>query len=212
MKKILFSFLCLWVMSGTAFGENPQFRPIHDTTEIEKRLLEASHKTQSIRSDFIQEKHLEYLDAVITSKGKFWFKKQSYLRWEYVDPFSYAIILNHDKFTIKDADKKSEFDLKSNKAFQEVIEMISGAVQGDLMKDDKFNVTAFETPTQVMVVMKPKQTKMESILRSINMIFRKSDLSVQKVKMIESEEDYTEITFINRKINEKIPDAVFTVQ
>ena len=212
MKNKLFYLLLSFIFSFTAFAETNRFTSIQDTTNIEKKLLEASQKTDTISSDFIQEKHLEYLDAVITSKGKFWFKKQSYLRWEYVEPFSYAIILNNDIFVIKDADKRSEFDLKANTAFKEVIELISGAVQGNLMKDDKFTVKAFESSSQYMVEMTPKQTKMKSILRNISMIFNKADLSVQKIKMVESEEDYTEITFINRKINEKIPESVFAVQ
>lgn len=211
MKKLILP-VSFFFIASIGMAQEPVYKALTNTGQLEKRLTASSLKTTTIQADFIQKKHLEYLDAVIESEGKFRFKKKASLRWEYTKPFQYTIVLNNDKFTIKDANKKSEFDLKSNPAFQEVIGLISGSVQGTLVSGNKFHVKAFESKTQYQVKLEPKSRKMKEILKIIIMFFNKSDLSVSRVKMVENEEDYTDITFKNKVINEAIPESVFIVQ
>ena len=80
-----------------AFGQDKSYTPVTNMKDVETKLNNASAQTSTITCDFTQEKHLEYLDETIISKGKFWFKKENRLRWEYMTPFKYLILLTNGK-------------------------------------------------------------------------------------------------------------------
>ncbi len=77
------------------------------------------------------------------------------------------------------------------------------------MKDLRWH--AFESTSQYLVRLVPKDATMKEVIASMEIYFSKSDLTVAEVIMKESEEDYTVITFIDKQINEAIEDSVFSV-
>lgn len=188
------------------------FTKVPDVKLLEKKVLEYSKKVGTIKSDFIQIKHLEALEVTVESKGKFWFKKENFLRWEYIEPYKYVIAIKNGTFTINDGKKTSSYDTESNKVFKEINNLIISSVRGNLLMDGNFAVEAFESETQYKVKLVPKIAQMKEVLSQIEMYFEKSDMSVSKVKMIEDEDNYTEIKFTNRKFNEDIPTETFTVK
>jgi len=212
MIKRIITIALLVGSSILAFGQDKSYTPVTDMKDVETKLNNASVQTSTITCDFTQEKHLEYLDETIISKGKFWFKKENRLRWEYMTPFKYLILLTNGKFIIKDEKKTSQYDINSNKAFQEINNLIISSVRGTLISDGKFDVVAFENATTYLIRLTPKDAQMKKIIKKTELTFDKKDLSVSKVKMIENEKDYTIITFINKKLNEIIQDNIFTVK
>jgi len=207
MKNILFVFLLTSFMSYS----QQEYKPVNDIKVLEERLNESSKKIHTIKSDFTQEKHLAYLNETIESEGKFWFKKENQLRWEYQTPFEYIIVLNNGKFIIKDEDKTSEYDVASNKAFREVNDLIISSVKGDLLKEDKFNILAFKNAKSYLIKLTPKDPEMAKVLHKIELYFNISDLDIFKVKMIENEDDFTIINFVNRKLNAEISPDIFNI-
>lgn len=207
MKKL---FVCLLVLSGLGVkAQNSDYKPVSNRSEAEQQLLEASSKLQTIHCDFVQKKHLEYLSAVIESNGEFWFEKPGRLRWEYTEPFKYIVLIDNGVFTVVDEEKTSHFDLKKNAAFRELNDIISSSVDGTLIESDKFNVDILENKDYFLVQLDPKNDQMKGVLSKIELYFSKRDLNVEKTRMIESEEDYTEIIFKNRQYNVKVGDEVF---
>ena len=191
--------------------ESEKYSPVKDMDKVERKLAGNSMKINSIISDFKQEKHLAYLNDVIISKGKFRFKKENFLRWEYVTPFEYVIIINGDQFIIKDGDSTKEYDIGSNKIFREINKLIISSVKGDLLEKKEFSISIFENAKSYMVKMIPEKQEMKDVLERIELYFNKSDLDIFKVKMIENEKDYTVISFENKKINEAIPPGTFSL-
>lgn len=188
-----------------------KFKPVDNLKEIEQKLNDNSLKINTIKSDFVQEKHLEFLEDTIITNGKFWFKKENSLRWEYTSPYIYTIVINSGKFIIKDDDKVSEFDINSNKAFEEVNNLILSSVKGSLLEEDKFDIVAFKNTNTYLIALTPKDENMREVLNKIELYFDAATLDVLRVKMIENEQDYTVISFINKKYNENIPDNTFIV-
>ena len=137
---IIILFATLFMSSTKQEG----YIPVKDLKSLEEKINNASTKIQTIKSDFIQEKHLEYLDAVINSTGKFWFKKGNKLRWEYFEPFKYIVVINNGKFTFSDDGDISEYNSKSNSVFQKINDLIINSVKGSLLADDEFLIKAFE--------------------------------------------------------------------
>ncbi|NJO89812.1 MAG: outer membrane lipoprotein carrier protein LolA [Chloroflexia bacterium] len=215
MKKVLTTtslsaILLIWVTT-IALAPADGYKKISDIKVLEKKVKEFTQSVNTIMSDFVQVKHLDALEVTIESKGKFWFKKENYLRWEYTDPYKYIIAINKDKFIIKNEGKKQEYDTENNKIFKEINNLIINSVRGNLLMDKNFSVEAYENATSYKVELSPKVAHLKEILSKVEMYFSKKDMSVYKVKMIENEEDYTEINFNNRKLNEKISEDIFII-
>ena len=164
----------------------------------------------SINSDFVQKKVLSIMEEEIVSKGKFLFKKANSIRWEYKDPFVYLIIINDGEIFIKDDNKENKFDMKSNKTFKGINDMIINSVSGNIMDDDNYTVSYYESATNYMVQLVPKEEKMKEFMSAIQVFFDKTSHDVVRVKMIEESEDYTSIEFKNRLVNSAIADDKFS--
>ncbi len=173
--------------------------------ELHKIMQEKTKDVQSVACDFEQEKHMEYLDAVIASSGKLYFDKQNRLLWEYVEPFQYMITINNGKFTINSDGNISEHDIKSNKMFSQLSDLIIKSVNGTIFTDDSFDVEAVEETNQYVVTLHTKKPEMKEVLSKIDLLIDKSNFSVNEVKMYEQQDDFTHIKFINKKFNASIP-------
>jgi outer membrane lipoprotein-sorting protein len=208
IRNLLLIIPCLLLLGFE--WQSPEFTPVKDLRALEVKLNSNLANIMSIRSDFIQQKQLEYLDETIISKGQFWFKKENQLRWAYDEPFKYAIILNNGKFIIQDESIVSVYDIDSNQAFREINNLIISLVRGNLMEHDKFEIEAFESDTHYLVTLVPKDVTMRKVISNMEVYLDKIDLTVEKIIMHESESDFTVITFINKKLNEQIPDSIFS--
>ncbi len=211
LKTGIFLALTLSLTFVPGWGQSLQdgFHPVDKPAQLVKNLNENATKIETIQSSFIQEKQLEFLDETITSRGSFYFKKDNQLRWAYEKPFEYVIIINGGKFLIKDGTQVSTFDIESNPAFTEINRLIVGMVSGNF-SEEKFDMEAFENSSQYRISLVPLDQTMKEVISTMEIYFDKSDLAVSRVLMKESEKDYTVITFIDKKINEPIEEAVFS--
>lgn len=204
-------FICTFIISAKA--QPTGFSAMKNSSGFKQKLIQVNQKTQTIQSDFVQEKHLDVFAEDISSKGKFWYKKQNKLRWQYTRPFNYLIVINGENISIKDDKKVNRFNSSSNKVFKQVNRMMTDIIQGNIFSNtNDFNFKYFENATLFLVIMSPKSKEMKEFLQQINVYFDKKDLSVSRLKMDESSGDYTNIKFINKKMNQAISDEKFIVR
>jgi outer membrane lipoprotein-sorting protein len=208
LRFILISaFTCL-LFSATA--QTPAV-PMKDITGFKQQLVTMSDKVNTIESDFIQEKSLSVLTNKIISKGHFCYKKYNNIRWEYSQPYHYLIIISNNKIFIKEDKNQKQYDIQSNKMFQEMNKFISGCIQGDILKNDKeYSVGYFEDDKSYYVSLVPKAEALRKMLNEVEIWFNRNDLTVLRIKMIESGGDYTKIDFVNKKLNTEIPVEKFS--
>lgn len=180
--------------------------------ELKDIMVSKTENVKTISCDFVQHKHMQYLDATITSKGKLFFDKRNRLRWEYKEPFEYQITINNGKFFINTDGQTSEYDIESNKMFSQISELIISSVNGTIFTDSKFNVVASETKTHYHVMLQPNIPELKEVISKMKMLIDKKDFSVDKVVMYEQQDDFTEINFINKKFNAELPDHLFSVE
>jgi outer membrane lipoprotein-sorting protein len=192
------------------FAQEDGYTVLKSTADFKTKAKEVANQTNSISSDFVQKKVLSIMDEEIMSTGKFMFKKESSIRWEYQDPFVYLIIINDGEIFIKDDNKENKFDMKSNKTFKGINDMIVNSVQGNIMDDENFQVSYYENDKNYMVQLIPEDEKMKDFLSTIRVYFSKADYAVVQVKMIELSEDYTSIEFKNRVLNTTISSDKFS--
>ncbi|MGE5424182.1 MAG: outer membrane lipoprotein carrier protein LolA [Syntrophothermus sp.] len=210
MTKTTSSFFFIFLFLSPIFLSAQ--KPLKDPSGFKKQFAETSSNTNSIESDFLQEKHLTMMSETIKTKGKFYFRKENKLRWEYTSPFKYLVILNNGKAYIKDENKQNKFDIQSNKMFGEINTILMGSVQGTLLKDEKnFTATYFETKDAWIVRLKPRASRLSSFLSEIVITFDKINCSVTRLEMLEPAGDFTVINFTSKKTNTLTNDEKFLI-
>lgn len=207
MRKMLFMLLLGYVLpilgQETAMT-GPEIIGFKDLVN------ETSRTTQTIQSDFVQYKHLEFLSNDIITQGKMVFKSPNKVKWEYTEPFQYSIVFLEDKLLINDGGTKSNIDMGNSALFQKLNQLIVNSVKGNLFQDTDFDMEYFKAGGYYKVVFTPKDEKIKSYIASFILNFDKDQAVVQEVKMVEPSADFTRIVFTNRKINQAVNDAVFS--
>lgn len=208
------AFITLLIVAAvfTANAQHAGYTQLTDLSAFKAQFTATAQKTSSIKSDFVQEKNLSMLAEKITSKGKFWFKKDNMVRMEYTSPSKYLMIINKDNILVKDEQKENKINTKSNKLFQQINRIIVDCVQGTILSNPDFKVKVFENKGSYLVELSPLSRGIKDFFKSINISVDKKDNSVSNIDMEEPSGDNTTIHFLNKEINATLPDALFAAK
>lgn len=206
IKNVVFVSLLLCFMLNTLSAQDQL-----STTEalaFKKQVKLTAEKTTSIVSAFVQEKHLSILDKAIISEGLLKFKAPNNVRWEYTKPYENVAIFKGDKLFVSSEGKTNEINLNANKIFRSLNALIVNSVKGDMFDDDEFIITYFKKPQGFMVMFQPKNKRLSKFINTFELQFSKVG-EVNSVKLIEPNNDYTIISFINKQLNVPVPNSAF---
>jgi outer membrane lipoprotein-sorting protein len=209
LKNLACGFFCL--VSLSSFAQYPGYHSLTDLPAFKKQFTAQSLTISTITSNFTQEKILSELTEKIISKGKFWFKRSDKVRIEYREPFFYLMILNDGKMLVRDDQKENKINTGSNKLFQQVNRIVMDCVQGTILDSKDFSVLVFENDNSFLMEMTPSSRLLREFFQTIVLTVDKKDHSVRSIKMNEPRGDTTTIMFTDKKLNEPVPDAVFTL-
>jgi len=209
--RSLFFLLCLG-FSAALHAQYAGYKPVADMASFKEQFAAASRQTQAIKADFLQEKTLSMLSEKISSKGKFWFKKDNLVRMEYHQPFQYLVIINKNNVFVKDGQKENKISTKSNKLFQQINRMMVDCVQGTALNNPDFKVAVFESAQAYLVELSPVAKGMKDYFKNITIVLSKKDYSVNRLEMYEQSGDNTIISFTNKEMNASIADALFAIK
>ncbi len=210
--KIYRLLLFLISLSAIQRLEAQTFTYVKDAAALQKKIIEASNKITSIQSDFTQEKKMSMLTDKAISKGKFYFKKESKVRLEYLVPVKNLIVMNSGKMLMKDDKKTSQMDMHRSKVFQQLNNIIVGSINGSLFNGKDFSVSFSESNNQVRVELKPLSKMLKNFLSTIVLVLDKKDFTAVRIEMNEASGDNTILSFSSKQINEAVDDALFAVK
>ena len=211
MRKIV----TILVFLAAGFWANAQyagFIPVKDMEKFKTAFALAAQKTNSIKSDFVQEKVLSMLSEKITSKGRFWFKKDNRVRMEYYHPYQYLMILNKDKVYVKDGQKENKISTRSNKMFQQINKIMVDCMQGTALNNTDFKTRVFENKNSSLVELVPVTKGLKELFKAITVTIDNKDFSVSVIEMQELSGDNTIIRFLNKNLNADIQDMLFFIK
>lgn len=211
-KAFLVGWLLLIILPFYLNGQPEGFKTVSDREFVTKKVNEASGSTNTINSSFIQEKNLSFIEEKIVSKGILLFEKPDKLRLEYKEPFTYIMVMNGGRMMTDNGEKKSEYDLKSNKIFSEINNLIISSVKGNILNNASFRSELFENQEKLFIKLTPLDKELVKYIKSIGMFVSKKDYMVEELLITEQSDDYTQIRFTNKVINEEIPAASFNLQ
>lgn len=190
-----------------------QMKKLTDLKDFEARLLQEAKKIESIESSFTQIKYLDVFDEKITSKGMFYYRKSNKICMDYAQPMNYLIVINNNKLKIVSDGKKSITDLSSNKMMNQMQDMLTACMVGDLSQMSSDYVREyFEDARFYLVTIKPTNKAVKAYIDNIQIYLDKKDMSVHKLRLSETAANYTEYMFSNKKFNSLKDDAKFTIR
>lgn len=211
-KTKLISLFLVCFLPFLMVGQEDGFKPINDVRSVTQAMSDQSMVTQTLASTFIQEKHLEMLEEVLVSNGQFLFKQENSVRWQYLDPIRYTILIHQGKFTIDNEGKVSEFNTDSNPMFREINKMIITAIRGDFVGNSDFAPTYFENSAQYLASLVPSSGQVRNMIERIGIYFDKQSMQVVKVVFSEPGGDFTTIHFTDILVNTEIPNSRFILE
>jgi len=206
MKKI--SFAILFLIGITACAQEAM--SVSEIAEFKKDVNAASAKITTMTTDFTQYKHMDFLSKDVETSGKMAFKEPNSLSWQYKKPYNYLIVFKSGKILINDEGKKSQMDAKSNKTFSKINKLIVGSVSGQMFDEKEFAISYFKSKDFNIARFIPKDASLKKYIKQVELSFDKKQGTVEQVRLLESEKDYTKIVFKNKILNAKVDDSAFS--
>ena len=165
----------------------------------------AVSKIETMQCDFVQTKHMKMLNNKMVSTGIMAYKQSDKLRWEYKKPYTYVFILNGTKVYLKKESRNDVIDIKQNKVFKSIAEIMMNSVIGKCLTNNKeFKVSISDVNNQWVASLIPQKKGLKQMYSKIILYFGKASSIIQKVEMIEKNGDKTIIELKNVKLNKPV--------
>lgn len=178
---------------------------------VENGIRKMNESTSSISASFRQEKNIVFLTEKVKSSGQFYYKKEDKIRWEYISPSPYLIIINEGKVFIDNEREKRSFDGNKGRMFREMNEMIISCINGNIAGNEDYKVKYLTNGKDYIVSLVPESKTISGFVKEIRLVLNKENYSVDQIKMIESADgDYTHIVFEKKKFNSGLDPGLFS--
>lgn len=192
MKKLFLIIIAL-VASITSFAQS--------NDEIMAKLTQAAASMKSMQCNFTQNKTMSMLAEPTISKGRMCYVAPDKMKWEYTDPYPFAINVDGEKMT-KIADGKEEILDTKNRMYQGMMKIIMSSATGkNLFDKSAFDVTISDDGNFWRADMKPKKSDMKRMFSTMTFYFEKKRDIINKVVLTEANGDNTTIQFTDIILN-----------
>ncbi len=214
MKKTtpFFTIFCITIyiaMTSLAMAQN--YTPVKNKEEFKRMFAARSSGITTIKSDFTQEKSISMLENKIISEGTFTYKKENRLRMEYLKPYKFLFVMDHDQISIENNQQKSSVSANSNKMYKLISQLTLDCFTGNVLNSKDFNLAISENSSVYHLVLIPRQKSLKSLFEKISILISKIDVTVDRIELAETSGDNTVLTFRNKTINKPVNDEVFRV-
>lgn len=212
MRQLLYVLSVVLVSTLPAQGQTALRKPATSPVQVLSTLSGASAGITTLQTDFVQYRHVDLLANDIQSKGKLVYARPDRVRWEYTAPYSYIIVVDKNKISLRNNAKTSTINAGSNEFFKQLSGIIRGLIQGDLLSSKEFTCTLYEEGAVWVAALVPVSKEMQAYLARVELSFPKQTNMVSEVKMLEPSGDFTRIVFKNQRYNEPVPATSFVLK
>ena len=211
MKSKHWIIIMFFLLAGNLAVAQETKMSAAEITVFKDKVAKESQNIKTLKTDFVQFKHMDFLEKDIESTGEMYFKTENTLKWKYNKPYNYSILFANNKVSINDQGNKSSVNMGSNKMFEKLNKLIVGTVNGNLFDDKEFTISYFKTKEYCIAKLVPKTEAIKKYIAQVDLYFPVNEYTVSQVKLTEPSKDYTRIQFKNKVINAKIDNSVFTL-
>ena len=207
MKRVLL-LIVLAVMGLTTYAQT-KLTDVQ-SQEVMAQLSQAAASMQSMQCRFVQEKTSTMLAEPSVSEGLMYFIAPDRLRWEYVTPYPFALVVNGERI-VKVTDGKAEVLVgNANRMYQGIASIIMGSASGKKLFDTSaFDIVLYDDDVYWKAEMTPKRRDMKRMFSQLVFRFDKATNSISRVEFKNAGGDLTSIRFEDIKLNEAIGESMF---
>lgn len=210
VNKIFFGLIVLIAFSySLAYTQNTDFKPVTGREKIIINFRKKQSTVKTISCSFLQIRYMSYLSAYIESTGNFFYKNNNSIRWEYTEPYQYAIIMNAGKLRVDSNNDDIQYKIKENKYMEMITEIIQNSFRGDIFSNDDYISVLEEDSNQYRLTLIPKNDDIKSIITNVYLHYNKQTLAVSSIIINEPSEDYISISFTKQVFNQPIDNSKF---
>lgn len=196
MKKIyLIGFLLLTSVFGFA----------QTNEQVIEALTQTAASMRSMQCEFTQQKNMQMLAEPTVSEGRMCYVSPHKMRWEYTQPYAFALVVDGEKITKVTDGKEEVIDAKTSRMYQGIVSIIMSSATGKNLFDKKtFDVDIQDVGEFWKAEMRPKKRDMKRMFSMLTFYFDKENNTINKVEFTEAGGDITLIQFLNIIVNENI--------
>ncbi len=207
-----FALLAVSCLALTTQAQPNGYTLLKNADAFRQALNQANASKESVVSDFIQTKHLSMLEDKISSKGKFFFKKENRIRIEYIEPYTYLLVMNGGEIMVQDGQKTSRINTRNSKVMQSVNRIIIDCMSGNVFRNGDFSITVYENNSSYLLSLTPVTDVLKKMFSHIDVFLDRKHLDVTRLTMTETGGDFTDMDFKNIRHNTAVNDALFKVK
>ena len=199
MKRVLLYIICLLTVFS-AFGQNSRELVGEQRLKVINEITRNTVGIQSLSCQFTQTKQSSLLVDNAEAKGKMSYSRTKSMRWEYITPYSYALVVEGDSLSMT-GNGTASTNQKANRMMKEMSSLIIGSINGERLFDERtFSINIYEETGCYRVKMNPKRKDMQRMFQNITFLFGSDDYTVRSVVLTEKSGDATTINFENLTI------------
>lgn len=207
MKRFLITSLII-LCGFTAFAQAQL--SAKQSQEVTEELTRTAAAMQTLQCRFVQEKTMAMLSEPSASEGRMFYSSPDKMRWEYLKPYAFTLIVDGDRIVKKTGEQTEVVDSKSNRMYQGMISIIMGSATGKKLFDTSmFDVILYDDGTFWKAEMTPKRRDMKRMFSQLVFRFDKKTNTISRVEFVEAGGDVTSIRFEGIQLNEPIDEKVF---
>lgn len=172
-------------------------------------LKESFRNIQSVRAEFLQERHLQILKDPLVSEGRFFFLASGSLRWEYLSPLRSVMLQKGDNvrlYHFSEGAWKQDM-VQGVEARRMVLAEMSQWLQGRFEESRIFSHSYSQGPPG-RILLSPKEGISRFIL-SIEIVLSDRPGVIERVEITEPGGSATRIAFRNVEINAALSSKLF---
>lgn len=166
------------------------------------RIQKAYNEFKDITGNFTQRSYIKNLKRTETYKGRFYIKKTSKFRWEYVGDKPQTIYISEDKLIIYQKNEKQAYITQFHRSIYEQSPIVLLGGLGDIKKD--FHISSND---ERLIILKPKKT-MGNILR-LEVTPSEDEFPVKSLTIIDIHSNKVHIEFKDVRVNTGLKDRLF---
>ena len=210
MRQKFFLILLFVLFSTVVWAQNEKPLSESESQKVIAKLTETAVAMQTLQCRFVQEKTSSMLAEPSIAKGIMHYAAPDRMRWEYTEPYAFALVVNGDRI-IKVTDGKAEaLDAKSGRMYQGMVGIIMGSASGKKLFDTSvFDVVLYDEDVCWRAEMTPKRRDMKRMFSQLVFRFDKKTKGISRVEFKDAGGDLTSIRFEDIKLNEAIGEKVF---
>ncbi len=182
--------------------------------ELEEVLAEikgAAGQTETLLSDFVQEKNLSLMAETLVSRGRFAYRKPDMLRWELLEPIASGFVLRGSQGERWNSLSRQveRYSVARDPVMGMVARQLLAWARVDLDWLQSHYLMTLKSEQPLGLQLTPRDQAEAGIIRHIEVTFAPDRSHVEQVALAEQSGDSTVLKFFNVTLNRSLPDNIF---